>query len=179
MSRKSWPEAGILGSLARYEGVLLVWLAFGLRIWHIDTHSLWYEELMELDIAQGTIFEIGPTLVRYAAMPLDYYLLHGWILLGRHEVLVRFPAMLFGVLTVPLVYVLALRMFNRRVAVIAGLLMAVSFFAVRYSLEARPYALLTFCTTLSVWGLWRVYRTGRSRYWAVVGLALVGSAMSH
>ncbi|MCB0214703.1 MAG: glycosyltransferase family 39 protein, partial [Anaerolineae bacterium] len=104
--------------------------------------SLWYDELLELDIAQGPFSAIGPQLPRHAAMPLDYYLMYGWVRMGRQDFWVRWPALFFGVLSIPLTYALARRLFNRRVGYIAALLMTVALFAVRYSQETRPYALL-------------------------------------
>jgi mannosyltransferase len=165
--------------ITRLGALLLVWVAFALRVLSLDAHSLWYDELLELDIAQRPIMGIGPGLIQHAAMPLDYYLLHGWVVLGRQDAWVRFPALFFGVLTVPLVFSLTRRMLNWETGLVAALLMAVSFFAVRYSLEARPYAMLLFFTTLAVFGLWQVWQSGRLHYWIAVAVGLVGAALSH
>ena len=157
----------------------LTLLAFALRIHNINTHSLWYDELLQLDIAQGTLSQISPKLIRHAAMPLDYYILHGWLQLGRQDGWVRLPGLLFGVLSVPLIYVLAARLFNKRVGVLAAMLLLFSSFAVSYSQEARPYAALMFWSMLAWFGLWQAYQTGRFIYWAVVIAGLVAAALSH
>lgn len=157
----------------------LIWLAFALRLYNLGGPSLWYDELLQLDIAQGPLTQIGPKLERHAAMPLDYYLLHGWIELGRQETWVRFPALIFGTLAVPLIYVLATRMFNRTVGYLAAILLTWSSFAILYSQEARPYALLTFLVLLGYWGLWQVYRTNRARYWIVAIFGIAGAMLTH
>src|SRR5512145_807112 len=94
---------------------LLTLLAFALRVYQVGASSLWYDELLQLDVARMPWWQIGPQLERHAAMPLDYYLLHGWINWGQPETWVRFPALFFGVLAVPVVYKLATYLFNRRV----------------------------------------------------------------
>ncbi|MCB0164046.1 MAG: glycosyltransferase family 39 protein, partial [Anaerolineae bacterium] len=158
---------------------LLVLVAFILRIHQLGAHSLWYDELLELDIAQGPFAAIGPQLPRHAAMPLDYYLMFGWVRLGRQDFWVRWPAFVFGVLAIPLTFALARRLFNRRVGYVAALLMTVALFAVRYSRETRPYALLLCFTLIAFLGLWQVYRTHKMRYWLVTIVGLSGAALSH
>lgn len=157
----------------------LVLLAFILRIHQLGEQSLWYDELLELDIVQGPLSAIGPQLPRHAAMPLDYYLMYGWVRLGRQDFWVRWPALLFGVLAIPLTFALARRLFNQRVAYIATLLMTVALFAVRYSRETRPYALLLCFTLITFLGLWQVYRTHKMRYWLMTIVGLSGAALSH
>jgi len=157
----------------------LTLLAFALRLHNLGANSLWYDELLELDVAQSSFWEIGPQLERHAAMPLDYYLLHGWTKLGRQEVWVRFPAVLFGTLAVPVIYALATRFFNRRVGYLAAILLTWASFSVYYSQEVRPYALLLFLTLLGYFGLWQAYQTGRLRYWGLAIGGLAGAALAH
>jgi uncharacterized membrane protein len=157
----------------------LTLVAFALRWYQLGVHSLWFDELLELDIAQGPFAEIGPQMIRHAAMPLDYYLLYGWVRLGRQEEWVRFLALSFGLLAVPLTYRLARHLFNPRTGYLAATLLTFTFFAIQYSQETRPYALLLLLTTLAYLGLWRVYQTGRFRYWTLVILALAAAALTH
>ncbi|HXV97805.1 MAG TPA: glycosyltransferase family 39 protein, partial [Anaerolineae bacterium] len=158
---------------------LLTLLALALRLYQLGAPSLWYDELLELDVAQGSFWQIGPQLERHAAMPLDYYLLYGWIKLGRQETWVRFPALIFGVLAVPVIYVLATRLFNKRVGYLAATLLVWASFSVRYSQEVRPYALLLALTMVSYLGLWQAYKTGQVKYWGVAIAGLVGAGLAH
>jgi hypothetical protein len=157
----------------------LTWLAFALRLRRLGAHSLWYDELLELDIVQGPFMDIGHKLIGHAAMPLDYVLLHGWITLGRQDSWVRFPALLFGVMAIPLMYVLASRLINKSAGYSAAFLLTISAFAVRYSQEARPYALLLFLVMITFLGFWQVYRTHRRRYWVMAVVGMVGAALTH
>ena len=157
----------------------LILLALALRVHQLGEHSLWYDELLELDIAQGSLAAIGPQLPRHAAMPLDYYLMHAWIKLGRQDFWVRLPALFFGVLAIPLTYALARRLFTHRVGYLAALLMTIAFFAIRYSRETRPYALLLVFTLIAFLGLWQIYQTHKMRYWMLVIVGLSGAALAH
>jgi 4-amino-4-deoxy-L-arabinose transferase-like glycosyltransferase len=168
-----------VNKLERIIIVLLILLALGLRLYQLGNPSLWYDELLELDLLQGSFWDIGPQLIRHAAMPLDYYLLYGWIKLGQHEAWVRFPAAFFGVLAIPLMYKLASSLFNKNVGYLAALLLALASFSIRYSQDARPYAMLSFWTLLCFWSLWRAYQTGRGKYWVGVMGGLAGAALSH
>lgn len=163
----------------RFPLILLTLIAFGLRLHQLGWRSLWYDELLEVDIAQGPLGEIGAQMSLHAAMPLDYILLNGWIILGRSEMWVRWPALVFGTLAVPLIYALTRRLFNQRVGLLVAALLTVAGFAVQYSQEVRPYALLMTLTLVSYLGVWQVYATGRSRYWALALVGLLGSLLSH
>jgi 4-amino-4-deoxy-L-arabinose transferase-like glycosyltransferase len=163
----------------RIFSIGIILLAFALRLHNLGTASLWYDELLQLDIAQGPLDQIWPQLERHAAMPLDYYLLYGWIKLGHQEAWVRFLPLFFGTLAVPLIYVLAARLFNRTVGYLAAILLAWSSFAINYSQESRPYALLMLLVMAGSLGLWQAYKTNQKRYWLLALVGLIGAVLSH
>lgn len=150
--------------------LLLIAAGFGLRLYQLAAESLWYDELLQLDIAQGLPPEVGgvatifPRLRGHAAVPLDYLLSHFWILLGRDEGWTRLPAVMAGVLVLPVVYQLGRRWLGRPAALLLLALLALSPLHVRYSQEVRPYALVLLGVTLAIYGYWRLRETGRLRY---------------
>jgi len=154
-------------------------LGLALRLHHLGGVSLWYDELLQLDIAQGSFSRILPQLPLHSALPLDYILLHFWIKLGHQDTWVRLPATFFGTLAIPLTYQLGRVMFNRHVGQLAALLLTVHPFAVDYSQEARPYSLLLLLVLISYLGAWQAYRTHRWRYWGLAGVGLLGGSLSH
>lgn len=157
----------------------LTLLAFACRLHQLDHHSLWYDELLQVDIAQGEAGQIIPQLGRHAAMPLDYFILHGWIGLGRQDFWVRLPATFAGTLAIPLIYLFATALFNRQVGYVAATLLTLNSFAIRYSQEARPYALLLLLVLMAYCGLWQAYRTERLRDWAMLIFGMVGATLTH
>ncbi len=71
-------------------------------------------------------------------------------LLSDDEPVVRGLSVLFGVLTVPLIYGVAWQLFRRRLAgLLAALLLAVSPLHIWYGQETRMYTLLIFLCLLS------------------------------
>lgn len=143
----------------------LVAIAFGLRVYRLGGQSLWGDEAISVFRAASSLAEITAEAPREGTLPpLYYYVLHFWMpLAGRSEVAVRFPSLLFGVLTVPLVYVLARRTLGTGTAVLAAGAAAVSPFWIYYSQETRTYAQVT---ALAVLALYLLARAGTDRPWA-------------
>lgn len=159
--------------------IFLIALGFALRLYALDKESLWYDELLQLDIAQGPLSSIVPALPRHAAVPLDYFITHFWIMLGRQDFWVRLPAAFLGTLTLPLVYQLGRWLVGRTEGVVLMALLTLSPFHVRYSQETRPYALLVLGVILAAFAFWRLRTTGR---WPYAALLLVGGlifSLSH
>jgi mannosyltransferase len=144
--------------------VLVLLLAFVLRLVHLQTRSLWYDEAFAVLYASlspermvyGTVSPV-PGASAADVHPLLYYLLlHGWMgLVGRSPLAVRFLSVGFGMLTVALLGRLANWCFDRRTGLAVGLLAATNPFHVAYSQEARMYALLGLTAVAAVWGLLR------------------------
>jgi mannosyltransferase len=70
-------------------------------------------------------------------------------LFGSGEVSMRLISALAGTATVPVTYELGRALVSRRVAIVAGALLAVNPMLFWYSQDARPYALLVFLSALS------------------------------
>ena len=140
--------------------LLITLLALGLRLYHLDAQSLWYDEAFSVYLARMDLGEITLRTAADIQPPLYYYLLHGWIeLLGDSEAALRGLSLLFGVLTVPLIYAVAWQLFRSHLAgLLAALLVAVSPLHVWYGQEARMYTLLTFLSLLSSYFLLAVVR---------------------
>ncbi|HHS97889.1 MAG TPA: phospholipid carrier-dependent glycosyltransferase [Chloroflexi bacterium] len=101
--------------------------------------------------------------------PLYYFLLRGWIALGGTSVsALRFFSLWFGVLAVPLVYVLGTRLVRRETGTAAAMLIALSPYLVWYSQEVKMYSLVTALALLAVYALRRAVEEGRARWWATV-----------
>lgn len=102
-----------------------------------------------------------------------YALLHLWLAFGDSEVVIRSLSVLFGVGTIPLLYLLGLRLFGMIPAALACVLLAVNAFFVENVQDARGYALATFLVTaaslLFVDVLWRPVR------WKSVAYVIVGA----
>ncbi len=132
---------------------VLVAVAFGMRVFRLGTQSLWGDETISVFRAYGSIREITEAVPHEGTLPpLYYYLLHFWILLaGDRETSVRFLSVVFGVLAIPLLFVLARRTLGRATGLIAALLATISPYWIYYSQETRTYALVTALVILAVY----------------------------
>jgi len=76
--------------------------------------------------------------------PLYYLLLKVWSdIFGSSEIALRFPSIIFGLLTIYFVYLLGKKLFTNKVGLIAAVLLATSGLHIYYSQEARMYSLVT------------------------------------
>ena len=97
-----------------------------------------------------------------------------WVF-GETEIIYRLPSFLFGVLSIPLIYRLGLVMkFSRSAAVLAALLMTLSWPHLKYSMEARGYGITIFLVLLVIFSAIQLLNNSR---W-VWGGVLIGSGFA-
>ncbi len=130
---------------------LVLTLAAGLR-WHdLAAQSLWNDEGNSLRLAQRAVPDLLDAAARDIHPPGYYLALKGWsALAGTTEFGLRSLAALQGVLTVAVALRLGRRLFGPLAGVLAGLLVALSPFAVYYSQETRMYAQLGLLSAASM-----------------------------
>lgn len=146
-------------------------LALALRLYRLDARSLWLDEILTSQPAHlnGPGDVVAWSKAALNQMPLFYmftWFLGHWSDTG---VVLRLPALIFGTLLVPSVFVLGRSLFGTLTGLVAGLLTAVMPFAVWYSQEARAYTLLMLLTTLQMYFAFAAVKRGHAISW--VGLA--------
>ncbi|MBC7236481.1 MAG: glycosyltransferase family 39 protein [Chloroflexi bacterium] len=97
-------------------------------------------------------------------------------LVGIHILGIRLTSALIGIVTIPLVYLLMRELFGARVGLLAGALLALSYWHLTVSRNGYPNILIPPLECLAMYGLWRGYRDGRIESFvmggAVTGLVL-------
>jgi 4-amino-4-deoxy-L-arabinose transferase-like glycosyltransferase len=116
---------------------------------------------------------------REANMSLYYALLRIWLQFGWTEFFVRGLSVLFAAISIPAIYWLASLMFDRKVALIATALLALNDFHIRYSQEARSYALFFLLATLSSGFLILLLRQPGSRWSTAYTLVSILAVYAH
>jgi hypothetical protein len=123
------------------------------RLLFLGARQLWTDELMQARVIQyASPVEILRRLrgEMDLASPLDFMVQRAvTALMGDSAWALRLHALIFGTLSIWLFFRLGRRLFGERVALYSTLLFAFYPLAYRYSLEARPYALLLFLSLLS------------------------------
>ena len=97
-----------------------------------------------------------------------------WIF-GETEIVYRFPSLLFGVLSIPLMYRLGLALkFPWSSALLSSILMALSWPHLKYSMEGRGYGITIFLVLLVIYSAIQFLNTSR---W-IWGSVLIGSGFA-
>ncbi len=133
--------------------LLAVMTAWALRVHHLETQSLWYDEAVSAHVAAQGITELTRWTAEDIQPPLYYYVLAGWTrLMGAGQAgewTLRFPSVVFGILTVLLMWAVGRRLMGRGAGVAAAWLAAVHPLYVYYAQEARMYTQLVFLAVLA------------------------------
>jgi hypothetical protein len=132
-------------------------LAFGLRVYHLGTQSLWYDEGLSVYLASLPPLATIQTSAITDHPPLHALMLGAWMqVAGQSEFAVRFLSLWWSVLAVALTWRLGREMLTDAIGAIAAVLMATSAFAVWYAQEARGYSLLLALTLITTWAFPRL-----------------------
>jgi uncharacterized membrane protein len=161
-------------------GLLLLILLTGifLRVYQLGTDTLWHDEIGVVDVVSqpGLIAVIRATGWHAMAMPLDYVVRWVFAQVSTSDGFLRLPSAIFGILTLPVAFLLFKRLANARVALLAVFLLATSPLHVERSQELRFYAAMILFYLLSTHLLLIAVDTGRLPDWlrftavAAVGL---------
>ena len=85
--------------------VLLLLLAYALRLYRLDGQSLWWDEGISLHLATSSLGEIVRDRLANIHPPLYFFLLKGWLaLVGVSPFTGRYLSVLAGLLSVALVF---------------------------------------------------------------------------
>ncbi len=141
--------------------LIILAVAFSLRLYQLDRESLWTDEAFTVHHAQVQDWDEFVRLISTteAAPPGHYLFLHYWMgWFGSSEFSVRFPSVIFGVLSIVLLFLILQQLWKekpwgRNAALLASLFMATSMLQVLFSQEARIYSLFTLLTLLAAYFL--------------------------
>lgn len=136
--------------LAWIRLLLLFLAAIFIRLHALARKPFWFDECFSAEVARLTWGNFLHLLWwREANMSLYYLLLRMWLHFGQSEFFIRSLSALMSAATVPAIFWLGGLLYDRRVAWMAAVLLALNAYSVRYAQEARSYALFLLLTTLS------------------------------
>lgn len=176
--------------------LLVLLLAFALRVHQLDVASIWWDEGHSIEMASAPLADIA-TLPGMDVHPPGYFVvLHLWMsVLGAREFALRYLSVVFSLLTVAL-----LMRFGQSVSVVpawpagwrvrlaqvwgggllTGALAALLPLYVAYAQEVRMYAMVIVLAALAGYAQWRIlFRPSRWRWWAAYSLATAAGLYAH
>lgn len=180
----SAPDLVRAGSrVARILGVgLLIAVAVALRTLMLGGSPLWFDEANSVLIAWRDARGVISALSQDGNPPVFYWLLHGWmVLFGSSEVAVRSLAVLFGLLSIAVVYGAGRLLFpaRRAVALVAAVITAIGPLHVYYSRECRMYSFTPLLAVLVLVALHLALETRLWRYWVLHAALLALGLYTH
>lgn len=155
--------------------VIITLLAFGLRLYRLDSQSLRGDEAASATYASlsfAEILDIARTADPHP--PLFYLVLGLWErLAGASEFAVRFWVVIPAVLTVPLLYQFGRRLVGVQTGVMAAFLLAVNSFHIWHAQDVRSYTWFILFGLLTTVCLWRALQQPTWMRWFLYGLTVI------
>ncbi|HEV8256160.1 MAG TPA: glycosyltransferase family 39 protein [Casimicrobiaceae bacterium] len=160
--------------------VAMMVLAIALRAIGLDG-GLWLDEIVTLvESARHPLARILTVFPFNNQHTLYSVLAHVSIqAFGEEAWSLRLPALLFGAATPPVLYLFAREFTGRTEALLAGVLLAVSYHHVWFSQNARGYSALAFFALLASWLLLRGLRRGKGSDFLWYGVASALAVYTH
>ena len=165
----------------------LTLLAFFLRVYQLDMVPPGFrdDELINNLVISQKVLD-GEWAVYYPDASGHEALYHALnaitnALVGRNAFGLRLVSVMMGTLLIPLLYQVGRRMFNRRVALLAAALLAVSFWGLMYSRTAIRHVGLPFFALPAFYAFWHVLdprvSVKQARRWALLAALCMGLAL--
>ncbi len=166
--------------------VLIITLAGVLRFYNLGEHSFWYDEAASAmnvrTISEWTpTNEWGPfTFAKRERVPPFYFLLSvPFYNISQSEWVLCLPSVIFGIASIPLIYLLGSQLLNKRIGLVAASLLALSPFHIYYSQEFRPYSLFLFLSLLAFCFATLVILKNKKIYFAGMIISIVLGIYTH
>ena len=171
-----------LNSQIKHWGVdlLILLLAFLLRVSGVTNRSLWYDEAVEFmsaNVQFGKLFEMITT-VNFQP-PLFTMMLYGWLKIGGEPVWLRLLPILISMLTLVGVMKLGQLILGRTAGWLAGFIVATLPTEIYYAQDLGEYALAVCTLTWSLFFLYLAQKRQFWPYWIAWGLFATLSIFSH
>ena len=159
----------LIGSMALI--LLITLLGFAARFINLGGDSLWADEIFTLEDSQQDPSRIvsGQEIDHpFGYFLIEHYALEVW---DTSEFSLRLASAWAGTATIPLIYIIGSLLAGRRVGLWAAILLAIAPFHIRYSQEARGYAIQVALAAASAACLLLALKRRQRRWWVGFGIA--------
>ena len=136
------------------------------RFYHLGYENVWIDECFSLKEAERLSFWDALISIKEENTnpPFSFLFIRYWIMIfGDSDFRIRFPFALMGTISIIVIYFVGKELFNSKVGLVSSIIMSLSMVHVLYSQEARPYAIFTLTTLLSLLYYIRIMKYGKFR----------------
>ena len=161
---------------------VLAVMTFGLALRIAAMHGTYLgsDEAIHVQLVSvSSLADVYRATLTNAHPPLFFFLLHFWRLIDSSEFVLRLLPALVGTLLIWVVYRWADRLFEKRVAFFASILVAFAPAYIRLSSEIRGYTLLLLLMASALFLLERTIETGSVAFLAGSSLSLALAVLTH
>src|SRR3989344_7688980 len=164
----------------KYSIHFILLLAVVLRLFHLGKRDFWYDEAFTGIAVKEKFSGMMDMIIKDVHPPLYYISTKIFSSLFNYSVFgIRLYSTIFGVLGAWAVYLFAKELFNKKAALWASLITAISPFAIQYSQEARMYSIFGFLIVISSYFFIKGLKTNKNAYYVFWGFFLGLSALTH
>jgi len=148
-----------------------------ITLFNVTNAAIWFDEAFSSYLIQFSFWDIARYTATDVHPPLYYWALKAWTMLfGTGEFGMRTMSIFFAAATIVVTFLLARKMFGRKVALVSLLFLILSPMLVRYSDEARMYTMAAFIVVSATYLLLKATESTQKRWWVFYGI-LVGLGM--
>lgn len=135
--------------------ILITFIALVIRSINLGFLSLWVDEYVHAIRAIDFLEEGKPIFTNdNNGILLTFFIIPLYKIFGYSEITTRIPSLMFGVATIPLIYLFAKKLFNKQIGIISMVILTFSLYHVFWSKIGRNYAIFMFFYLLSAYLLY-------------------------
>lgn len=175
------------------------------RLVHITKESVWWDEFATVAFLkpppeyeaspeynrwnQVVMRQNSPTLGAFlrqnkdldpAAMPMYLAVEYYWNrFVSASTLSLRLLSVLFGLITLPLLFLVGAHLFGRNVGLIAMFCLALSPIHIQFSREIRMYGLMTLLAVIAVYVFCHIIEGGGKKWWGLYGIVMLALSWTH
>ena len=178
--RRAWSLIALLllGALL-VIGAVLRTQSFNRHFWLDEANQYWVARgvMPPADPNSGSILKVHQTARNIWEPPFFSYLLHLWMLISHKQLFLRLLPWLFGVATIPVMFLLARAVGGTAAGLTAATLVTFQPDLIYYSQELRPYSMEVFLVaSMYAAALW--WMNSRARASMIVLLTVAGAGVA-
>lgn len=146
-------------------------LATHVRLLYLTKADIWHDEGYTAAIIKQPLIDIISTTTTDVHPPFYYIIMHFWqLLFGDSIISLRSFSVACGVMTIALLFFLLQKIFSKRIAIFGAFLAALGPFLIRYSDEARMYALAALIGVAATYAfIMAVDKKDKKPWWILYG----------
>lgn len=185
--KKTFPYISyLLSHIFQIVLVVLLVIGFFYRIYGLNQNFSFWSDEDHVAVFVRAISERGRPILKSGYTSDLYQWLQYWSgaisakIFGLNEFALRFPSVLFGVLTIWAVYLLGKEIFDKKIALVSSVLVTFLNIEILWSRQARPYQALQFFYLLSAYFTYKAVKTEKfEKYFLGFLVAGVSASLFH